>query len=215
MNESNKPQSKPYFQLGELLRKIRTSSNKSHNEVSGAIEVSLEQIADFESGQIRPSEEVLIMLMELFDVSDAQAQRMWSLAGYDGEPEMQNLFSLDETNESNFDDIGAPEININGGPGIPPHTVSFGVSFQDPRVVYTDLAKVEINNFGVVMNFMQLSGGSESKPLAVARVGMSRDHAQKVIEMLQKTIRQFDDEQQAQHIRQIKEAQSSNISANP
>lgn len=56
---------------------------------------------------------------------------------------------------------------------------------EELRIVYTDLLHVMVNDAGVVMNFMQ-NGGSQ--PLAIARVGMSREHAMKVLEVLQKTL---------------------------
>jgi len=58
---------------------------------------------------------------------------------------------------------------------------------MDARVVYTDMAHVVSNKYGVTVNFMQ-SVGLAGQPLAVARVGMSREHAQHVLELLQKAL---------------------------
>jgi len=58
----------------------------------------------------------------------------------------------------------------------------------DARIVYSDTYQVMINQYGVVMNFLQNSG-QNGQPLAVARVGMSLDHAKKVVEILQQTIK--------------------------
>jgi hypothetical protein len=44
-----------------------------------------------------------------------------------------------------------------------------------------------VNNYGVVINFMQ-AGGSDNQPVAVARVGMSREHAESVVQVLQQTL---------------------------
>ncbi len=57
----------------------------------------------------------------------------------------------------------------------------------DARIVYTDMVHVMVNNYGVIMNFMQTAGPG-SQPLAVSRIGMSREHAQSVLEVLQKTL---------------------------
>ncbi len=57
---------------------------------------------------------------------------------------------------------------------------------EDLRVIYTDMVHVTVSNFGVVMNFMQNNGSSH--PMAISRVGMSREHAEKVLEVLQKTL---------------------------
>ncbi len=62
-----------------------------------------------------------------------------------------------------------------------------GIQPMDIRIVYTDMLHVSVNDYGVVMNFMQ-SGGLGNQPLAVSRVGMSKDHAKHMIDMLQKSL---------------------------
>src|SRR5262245_43560188 len=42
----------------------------------------------------------------------------------------------------------------------------------DLRIMYTDMVHVVVNDFGVVMNFLQ-ANGLGNQPLAVSRVGMS------------------------------------------
>lgn len=60
---------------------------------------------------------------------------------------------------------------------------------SDMRVIYTDMAHVMTNDYGVVMNFMQ--GNASSGQLSgVARVGMSKEHARHVLEMLQAALDQ-------------------------
>ena len=58
----------------------------------------------------------------------------------------------------------------------------------DARIVYSDAYRVTINQYGVVMNFMQ-NAGQNGQPLSVARIGMSIDHAKRVVEILQETIK--------------------------
>ncbi len=57
----------------------------------------------------------------------------------------------------------------------------------DARIVYTDMVHVMVNNYGVVMNFMQ-TAGANNQPMAVSRIGMSKEHAKSVLEILQKTL---------------------------
>jgi len=59
----------------------------------------------------------------------------------------------------------------------------------DLRIIYADMLHVAVNDYGVVMNFMQ-GGGPGNQPLAVARVGMSKEHANRVMEMLQASLKQ-------------------------
>ena len=54
----------------------------------------------------------------------------------------------------------------------------------DNKIIYTDMVHVVVNDYGVVMNFMQ-GNGLTSQATGVARVGMSKEHAQRVLDMLQ------------------------------
>ncbi|HET7827578.1 MAG TPA: hypothetical protein VFK97_01815, partial [Candidatus Saccharimonadales bacterium] len=45
---------------------------------------------------------------------------------------------------------------------------------------------IVVNNYGVVMNFMQT--GSANSAQTVARVGMSREHAKSILKILQATL---------------------------
>ncbi|MBI4033813.1 helix-turn-helix transcriptional regulator [Candidatus Saccharibacteria bacterium] len=59
----------------------------------------------------------------------------------------------------------------------------------DKPILFTDIVDVVVNKYGVVMNFMQ--GGSQgAQPAPVARVGMSREHARSVLQILQVTLSQ-------------------------
>lgn len=191
MSEKNNSNT-PFFALGDLIRKLRSASMSTHEEVSGAIEIEVEHLKAIEQGTNRPSEEILLMLIAHLKASDEQAERLWQLAGYAGDPDIDEFVSgnLEDSNEEMAEN-GLP-------PGLKqlPGVISMGISVADPRVVYTDLAKVEINDFGVIMNFHQLGGAPDAKPLAVAKVGMSREHAERIIKLLQTTLAQYDAQSQ-------------------
>jgi hypothetical protein len=72
----------------------------------------------------------------------------------------------------------------------------------DARIVYTDTVHVVANNHGVVMNFLQ-NAGPNNQTLAVARVGMSREHAKSVLELLQRTLDQTEQKTIAQDTAKI------------
>ena len=57
----------------------------------------------------------------------------------------------------------------------------------DMRIAYTDMAHVVVNDHGVVMNFMQ-TGGPNNQPMVVSRVGMSKEHAAHIVDLLQRTL---------------------------
>lgn len=153
---------KPYSLLGGQLKKLRTRANESLAEASGAVEIDARELASFELGKSRPSEDVLLLLISHFAARDEEAVRMWETAGYG----MDKIPAAHMTNESS-------------GVTVP----------AEQKVMYTDVVDVMVNNYGVVINFMQSSG--PTKPATtIAKVGMSRDHAKSVVQILQATIAQ-------------------------
>jgi len=60
---------------------------------------------------------------------------------------------------------------------------------KENKIFFTDVVDVMVNNYGVVMNFMQ-SAGPGKKPTTVSRIGMSREHAKSVLKILQVTLAQ-------------------------
>lgn len=158
----------PYGTLGGQLKSVRERLKETLAEVSGAVEIEIEALQRIENGELRPSEEVLLLLISHFEITDDDALSLWELAGYD---DARSGVS------SSFEDA-SPQ----------PNQTAF-VMPMDIRVVYTDMVHVMVNNYGVVMNFMQNSGPN-NQPLAIARVGMSKEHARSVLKVLQDTLDQ-------------------------
>lgn len=65
----------------------------------------------------------------------------------------------------------------------------------DSRIVYTDAMHANVNDHGVILQFMQRVPNS-NQPVPVSRVGMSREHAEKIIDVLTKTLKQYDEGKQ-------------------
>ncbi|GAC1388027.1 MAG: hypothetical protein NVS1B7_7910 [Candidatus Saccharimonadales bacterium] len=164
---SKKPQP-PYDNLGTLLKRMREKRQESLAEVSGAVEIEIDALSRMEAGAERPSEDILLLMISHFAVREDEASKLWELAGYEqgGLPVSQN----------------AHDNNIQVSPAVM-------VLPLDARVVYTDMVHVVVNNYGVVINFMQ-AGQIGSQPLTVARVGMSKEHASSVLDVLQRTLSQ-------------------------
>jgi len=158
--------SSPYKPLGEELARIRKRVQESVSEVSGAVEISDERLNSYEKGEIRPSEDILQLLITHFNLRDEESDQLWDLAGYDDK---------EPTSVSSSEEILS-------------HQPAVMLLPLDARIVYSDTYQVMINQYGVVMNFMQNSG-QNGQPLAVARVGMSLEHAKRVVETLQQTIK--------------------------
>ena len=163
MDESRK--SSPYKPLGRKLKDLRDRAGETLAEASGAVEVDVRQLASYELGHARPTEEVLLLLVSHFGVHEDEAVGLWELAGYAMEK------------------IPASHMSSVQGEGDSKPAQS------DERILFTDIVDVVVNSHGVVMNFMQ-GAGPGVKPNSVARVGMSREHAQSILHILQVTLAQ-------------------------
>jgi transcriptional regulator with XRE-family HTH domain len=164
----------PYWALGIELKRARETRSQTLAEVSGAVEIDEAMLTSIEQGVERPSEDILMLLISYFDLHEEKAAKLWELAGY-----IDNQKNQQKTAQNNIFEFAQPVTML-----MP----------MDLRVVYTDMVHVMANDFGIVMNFMQ-AGGSNGQPLAVARVGMSKDHAKSVLDILQKTLAQADKKQ--------------------
>ena len=153
----------PYRLLGKRLKELRDRSQESLGEAAGAVEIDAKQLASFELGQAKPSQEILLLLISHFGAKDDEAVRLWNLAGY----------GIDKL---------PGDIQERTEPAV-------GISEPAERVLYTDTIEVVVNRYGVIMNFLQ-NIGTKNPPAVVTRVGMSREHAKSVLQILQMTLNQ-------------------------
>ena len=159
MSETEKP---PYLTLGRHLKYVREQSRESLIEVSGAVEID-ERI---EAGVERPAEDILLLLISHFGVADREAVQLWELADYDSDmPDQIKHESVEQQLSSK--------------------NVVMLVGF-DTRTIYSDGLDVLWNDAGLTLNFTQVTGPDQN--IAVAKVGMSREQAEKVLETLQKAL---------------------------
>ncbi|HUD05791.1 MAG TPA: helix-turn-helix transcriptional regulator [Candidatus Saccharimonadales bacterium] len=160
---SQTPNEQPFTSLGKNLKDIRQSHKQSLAEVSGAVEVDVEYLDKIESGISRPSEDILMLLINHFDIKDDQAGKLWRLAGYDNPADASS--GLDEQQRS-----------------------VIVMMALDTRVTYSDNVEIDINDKGLVLNFTQQSGPGINTSTPIARVGMSYSQANEVMKKLQASL---------------------------
>ncbi|MBP9852474.1 MAG: family transcriptional regulator [Patescibacteria group bacterium] len=163
----------PYEILGALLKKLREGKKESLADVSGAVEMDEAVIADYEKGQKRPSEDILLLLMNHFGVQDDRAEELWDIAGYEST-------SQDQEGRAPHDDESFER-----------RAQQTMMVMLDPRVMYSDGIEVFASNEGVVMNFHQRIGVS-GQPLVVSRIGMSREQARTFMGLIHKVLYDMD-----------------------
>lgn len=156
----------PYKKLGTHLKSLREGNHESAAEVSSAVEIDETKLQNFEIGTERPSEDILLLLISHYGVHEDRAEELWRLAGY-------------TRGDKHDDDM----------PGdMKQHAMMIMI---DPRVMYSDIAEISANGQGIVLTFSQ-SNGPGSSPLAVSKIGMSREQAQAVMGLLHQALWNLD-----------------------
>lgn len=156
---------KPYSTLGKHLRYLREQHLESLAEVSGAVEIDEQQLERIEDGHERPAEDILLLLINHFDMQDQEAVQLWEMAGYDGSTNDR------ERNE----DIVQEALQ-----GQKPIMFIVGV---DVRTMYSDTVTIATDKAGITMNFGKMN--SKRQAQTVSSVGMSYEQAQQVLRQLQ------------------------------
>lgn len=165
----------PFATLGKHLRYLREQHSESLAEVSGAVEIDERALNRIEDGVERPPEDILLLLINHFDMQDQEAVQLWELAGYD---------NRDQPNDSTkLEDLIAEATSQTGNGQQKPMMVVLGV---DVRTMYTDNAEIVANNAGLTITFNQDSVNKQSVP--VSRIGMSYEQAERLCVALQRVL---------------------------
>jgi transcriptional regulator with XRE-family HTH domain len=162
-DSSNKGAKPPYAVLGTHLRFVREQRSETLAEVSGAVEIDADTLERIEDGHERPSEDILMLLINHFNMQDQEAVQLWESAGYEGDDAPGKLKS--EVLEK----------------------AAVVVLAMDVRTMYSDGVIVDANKSGVVLSFMQ-AGQNAGQQVPVSKVGMSYEQAEMVIASLQQAV---------------------------
>lgn len=158
----------PFKTLGDRLKTIRQKLHETITEVSGAVEIDEQSLMRIEQGRERPSEDILLLLINHFGMQDDEATVLWQLAGYD---------------EPHYNDHPHEE----GRPGQDQQNRTMVMIMAvDPRVIYSDGAQVTANTRGVILGFSQ--GIGTPNAITTAKIGMSREQAYALLRTLERTL---------------------------
>jgi transcriptional regulator with XRE-family HTH domain len=162
--------------FGIKLRKLRKSRGESLTETAKAIPVDRAYLNKIELGSIRPSKRLLEKLLVHFSVEGNDATMLKQLAGHaplniavvaaQGEPHMAQPFPV----------------------AMPQQMAQVAINPAQTPVLYTDSIIVSASEFGLVLDVAQTFGGAAMQQNVVARIGMSYDHAKKLVAKIQDQI---------------------------
>jgi DNA-binding XRE family transcriptional regulator len=161
-----------YKAFGDRIKFLREQWQQTLRDVCYTLEIDEKTLRALESGKMAPSPDLMDMIISHFLLTEDQAQDLRDLID-DGK-------DIDLGVPSSVEDMLAKQL----------------VMFMplDNKVIYTDSMQATVNDNGVVLQFMQQTGNNQ--PVAVSRVGMSRMHAERVIKVLQDTLKQHDQHNQ-------------------
>lgn len=148
---------RPYKRFGEQLKTLRRQADESLLEVSGAVEIDESTLKEIESGKRLPDEDILLLLMNHFDVAESQALKLWEMAGY----------SKENPKTAQEEQLLKQIMMV-----IP----------VDNKVAYSDTAHITSNKKGVVIDFAMQGGNIQ--PQTISRVGMSLQQAEELTRQL-------------------------------
>ncbi len=156
----------PYKELGESLKAWREKFHETISEVSNAVEIEVEVLEKIELGIDRPSEDILVLLINHFKLKDNDAMALWKMANYND----SNFFDPNLLNSSIKNNI------LNGASLVMVMPV-------DIRPLYSDQFDVSVGSSGIVLNFNQ--NLLDNQVLPVARVGVSFEQATNIVKSLE------------------------------
>jgi transcriptional regulator with XRE-family HTH domain len=156
---------KPYQKLGEELKDVRQKRNETLAEVAGAVEIDMDFLERIEGGQERPSEDLLMLLISHFDITDENSLGLWQLAGYYFDPSNSDRNPL--ANDPNRSVVVMMAL--------------------DSRVLYSNDVEISVDKNGVVVNFLQQSV-LNNQQVPIARIGMSHEQAKDLLRSLHQSL---------------------------
>jgi transcriptional regulator with XRE-family HTH domain len=152
----------PYKILGGQLKHLRQNRAESLEEVSDAVEIGADTLKQIEIGAERPSEDILMLMINHFGMKDDEAVHLWELAGYN---------KPNQPKESIEEDVQKRTVFI--------------MMALDNRILYSDSVHITANLNGIVLNFAQANIDQNGQAQTVARIGMSYEQAQTMTNLLQ------------------------------
>lgn len=170
----------PYRAFGAKIKHFRKQWKQTVGDVSGTLEIDEIFLKEIESGKVLPSENQLDMIINHFLLTNDQADELRGLAQMQTDQAAENL-------------IG----------GVEDMLMKQLVMYMpiEQKVVYTDGMNVTVNRHGVVLQFTQNAGANNKiKSNIVCQVGMSREHAEKVVEVLKRTLIDHDKNQKSKYL---------------
>lgn len=163
--------------LGIQLRKLRKLHGQSLAITANAINTDRAYLNKIELGKIKPSQRLLDKILVHFSVEGNMTTMLKQLAGH----APLNFALVDERKDSNS--MAQQSMPM----AMPQQMAQVAINPAQTPVLYTDSVIVSSSEFGLVLDIAQAFGGGLQQNV-VARIGMSYEHAKKLIERIHEQI---------------------------
>lgn len=169
------------IEFGKLIKQIREKSGENITSASKTIGVDRSYLSKIESGNEKTSLPVFNRLISHYSISKEVTLLLASLIGYEGG---QGVVMFDNSQREVKNKMDEKKVNIKDEFKDQQQGVNVNLSVDRVPILYTDSVFISSNNYGIVMNVAQSVDNKNQQ--IVARVGMSRDHAKALAEVLAK-----------------------------
>lgn len=168
-------------QLGSVLRQHRLKEGVNISTVAVAIGVDRSYLSKIEHGHETPPPSLLNRIINYFHLDQQTALEITKAAGYG----YQNVVHFSFREEHN----GKEVINVQEDQSKAPANAKQVNLPNNVPVLYTDSVFVTGSKWGVVLDIAQNVGPTNQQNI-VARIGMSREHAEALADVLAKQLTQ-------------------------
>lgn len=161
--------------LGYKVRELRGLNKLSQVKLAEMVKVDITLISKIENGHIQPTQDQLQAVIEALRLDGKDALDLWNLSGRASGPifREQNKFENKDiimSQEKNVTKQPEPQLNVSVNP-------------TATQILYSDAVGVSTSEFGMVFDFAQRVSSTNNANI-VARVGVSHEHARKIMEAI-------------------------------
>ncbi|CAN5422560.1 hypothetical protein BH09PAT4_BH09PAT4_02810 [soil metagenome] len=160
--------------IGKELRAIRKMSGESIEVAAKQLSIDRTHLNKIELGFYPPSEELLNKILAHFSVEGIKANQLRSILRR-GEVEHVVVEGVKRKE-------GLMEQKIQAND--PSQSVQVSFDPNKIQVLYSDSIMVGSTDYGLTMDIAQTAPGNPQQQFIVARIGMSFDHAKKLLEAI-------------------------------
>jgi len=158
----------------DLIKSYRKKAGLTMDELALELDKSKGYLSRIESGNARPSAELLFRLTETLKIP---------------EDEVKSLLSNFEFADKEMEDASVKVKLKQSQVGTAPQGVRVKIN-KDLKVLYSDSAMINSNAFGFQINFAQMLPATSVHDV-VARIGMSGEHVKSLIDALGEELKAY------------------------